>query len=425
MKDSPYEENVSAPPEKTGAIKKFNPWQMLGWLLVTQVMVAFVGRSIAPLGVFIGSSLSLTNTQIGMLPAALFLGQIAASIPSGLLVDRIGSRALLLQLSLCLGLSFIVATMTSSFILLLLILVIGGIGYGSMHPTSNLGILHWFETRSRGTAMGIKQMGVTAGSALAAIILVPLAASFGWRPVVFGASLLLVAIGLVSFLRFQDGPGFKKTKKGEKKETGKAFLKMTKNRTLLALSSGAIGLTIAQTSLNTYVIIYANQVLGISIALAAALLVIAEVGGSIGRIGWGMISDRLFNGNRMIILMMTALISSIAAVCIALFKPGVPFLFLAIVIFFFGLGCSGFNGLWMNAATEIVPPKQAGLSSGFSLSVGSWGMVIGPPLFGFIVDMTGSFTLGWYILAVILILTAMLYLRIHFTLKKEGATEHA
>ncbi|WP_340083923.1 hypothetical protein MHB50_13620 [Siminovitchia sp. FSL H7-0308] len=33
-------------------------WMMLGWLLVIQVLVAFVGRSIAPLGILIGEDLS-------------------------------------------------------------------------------------------------------------------------------------------------------------------------------------------------------------------------------------------------------------------------------------------------------------------------------------------------------------------------------
>ncbi|UQX55553.1 hypothetical protein M5V91_07760 [Cytobacillus pseudoceanisediminis] len=49
-----------------------NPWKMLLFLLLAQLMVAFVGRSIGPLGVLIGEDLSLTKSQIGMLPAALF-----------------------------------------------------------------------------------------------------------------------------------------------------------------------------------------------------------------------------------------------------------------------------------------------------------------------------------------------------------------
>jgi MFS transporter, ACS family, hexuronate transporter len=55
-------------------------WQMLIWLLIVQILVAFVGRGLVPLGVLIGADLSLTKAQIGMLPAGLFLGQALASI---------------------------------------------------------------------------------------------------------------------------------------------------------------------------------------------------------------------------------------------------------------------------------------------------------------------------------------------------------
>ncbi|SDZ81407.1 hypothetical protein SAMN05421743_101298 [Thalassobacillus cyri] len=62
---------------------KFEPWRMLLWLLMAQIMVAFIGRSLGPLGVLIEEDLSLTKAQVGLLPSALFLGQAVASIPTG------------------------------------------------------------------------------------------------------------------------------------------------------------------------------------------------------------------------------------------------------------------------------------------------------------------------------------------------------
>ncbi|SDI00878.1 MFS transporter [Alteribacillus bidgolensis] len=401
------------------------PWRMLGWLLFTQVLVAFAGRSLAPLGVFIGESLMLTNAQIGMLPAALFFGQFAVSIPSGMLVDRVGTRPLLLALSLCLGLSFFFAALTSNFMLLLMFVVIGGLGYGAMHPTSNRGILYWFERRSRGTAMGIKQMGVTVGSALASLLLVPLSAAYGWRPVFIGAAFLLTVAGLISYLRYRDAKATSKTPSAKKENTWKTLLSMGKNKAVLLVSFGAVGLSSAQMIVNTYIIIYTTQVIGISVALAAILLVISEIAGSVGRVMWGVVSDRLFKGNRFILLSMIAIISAASAVVMALLPPGTPFTYVALLAFVFGLCIAGFNGLWMNAATELVPLKQAGLASGFSISVGSWGVIIGPPLFGFITDITGTFTAGWYALAVVLVITAALFISLHLFEKKKGDINNA
>lgn len=410
---------TNAPNELTG--KK--PWIMLGWLLFAQILVAFVGRSLSPLGVFIGESLTLTNAQIGMLPAALFFGQFAAAIPAGIYVDRTGTRPLLLALSLCLGISLFLASMTTNFTMLLLLIVIGGFGYGAMHPTSNRGIIYWFEHKSRGTAMGIKQMGVTAGSGLAALLLVPLAGWYGWRPVVMLAALLLIGAGLLSFWKYRDTAEATEIRSTppEKGATFKRLKAMSRNRPLLLMSGGAMGINGAQMCLNTYMIIYAIQVIGLPIYQAGLLLVVSEIAGSIGRIGWGTVSDRLFNGNRLIILSIIAVVSAVCSVVMAGFSPGTSFIAMAVLAFFFGSCVSGFNGLWMNAATELVPAKEAGLASGFSISVGSWGVILGPPLFGLVTDITGAFTAGWYSLAGLLGLIGCLFIYLHISTRKDEA----
>ncbi|WP_144319760.1 MFS transporter [Geobacillus sp. Y412MC52] len=71
---------------------------MLGWLLLTQIMVDFVGRSLALLSPLIENDLHLSKVQVGMLMSALFLGQSLISLPSGYWVDRVGSRFLLFDI---------------------------------------------------------------------------------------------------------------------------------------------------------------------------------------------------------------------------------------------------------------------------------------------------------------------------------------
>jgi ACS family hexuronate transporter-like MFS transporter len=384
----------------TDARTNVNPWHMLGWLLAAQIMVAFIGRSLAPLGVLIGEDLSLTKAQIGMLPAALFLGQSFVSIPAGFLVDRIGSKKLLFLLSLCLGLSFILMTVTSLYGVVLILVTLGGVGYGTMHPTSNKGIIYWFAEK-RGTAMGIKQMGVTLGSALAALLLLPAAAAWGWRPVLFGACLLLIISGLFASRFYFDPPA----KAGIAEKPARLFasiLEMFKEKPLVLVSVAAMGLSGSQLILNTYIVLYAYESLGIPLVLAGMLLVISEVSGSFGRVAWGMISDTVFNGKRIIVLLIIASLSILTALVVSLLPAGTSFWVMVPITIVFGFCISGFNGIWMNAATELVPIERAGIATGFTLTLGSWGVIIGPPLFGHIVDVTGAFTYGWLFLAAVL-----------------------
>ncbi|WP_221567220.1 MFS transporter [Alkalihalobacillus sp. TS-13] len=388
------------------------PWRMLLWLLTAQLMVAFVGRSLGPLGILIGDDLSLTKAEIGLLPSALFIGQALASIPVGFVADFIGSRRLLLMLSLCLGVSFLIMTMLNNFVFVLLLVLIGGLGYGAMHPTSNRGIIYWFSQTQRGTAMGIKQMGITFGSAMAGFLLLPLSAEFGWRPVLLIACIGLIITGFVAFAFYRDPLGsLKPRKKVGISFFSRSLVKMGKNKSLLLISLSAMGLNGSQMCLNTYLVLFAYEKMGISLFLSGILLVISEVSGSLGRIGWGVISDRLFNGRRLIIVYIIAVLAAIASTTVAFLPEGTPFLALVPVIVVFGFCVSGFNGIWMNIASELVPKEQTGLSSGFSITLGSMGVIFIPPIFGLMVDQNGHYTAGWLsitaIMGIVIVLLTM------------------
>src|SRR5690625_5542053 len=136
---------------------KFTPYKMLINLFIIQLLIAFVGRSIAPLGMIIGEDLQLSMSHIGMVPAALFLGQSLVSMPAGVLTDKLGSRKMILIIVLALSGSFLIMSFSTSFIFLLLLMTIAGFAYVSSHLTTNRGIIYWFDVKGSGTAMGIKQ----------------------------------------------------------------------------------------------------------------------------------------------------------------------------------------------------------------------------------------------------------------------------
>ncbi|WP_020007317.1 MFS transporter [Salinicoccus albus] len=390
---------------------KYQPWKMLACLFIIQVFMALVGRSLAPLGPLFEEDLSLSKTQIGMLPAALFLGQALISIPAGFLSDRIGTKNMLILLTLCLGISFASISISSFYPLILSLIMAGGFGYGAMHPASNRGVIYWFPIRKRGTAMGIKQMGVTAGSAIAALVLLPMATQWGWRPVLLVTSVLLIVTGLFVFRLYED-PGTVKSKPSANSAHNMmaSIQSLLKNRLYLMVSVSAMALNGTQMILNTYIVLFTYEVHAVPLVAAGILLVISEIGGSVGRIVWGIISDTLFRGNRVIVLVIISIISSVSALTLFLLPVGTAFWIFVPVVLFFGFCISGFNGIWMNAVTEFVPENQTGSASGFSIMLGSWGVIMGPPLFGLIVDMQ-SYHTGWLFLFIgLLFVTGILIL---------------
>src|SRR5690606_41436843 len=70
---------------------------------------------------------------------------------------------------------------------------------------------------------------------------------------------------------------------------------------------------------------------------------------------------------RSIILMIIATITACVSFAVAMLPAHTPFWAMVPVTIIFGFCVSGFNGIWMNVATELVPREQAGAASGFSI----------------------------------------------------------
>src|SRR5699024_4332621 len=94
---------------------KYQAWKMLGILFIVQMLIALVGRSLAPFSPLFEEDLSLSKAQIGMLPAALFLGQALISVHAGYFVDRIGTKNMMIILSICLGTSFALLSLSAFY----------------------------------------------------------------------------------------------------------------------------------------------------------------------------------------------------------------------------------------------------------------------------------------------------------------------
>jgi MFS family permease len=347
---------------------------------------------------------------VGLLTAALFLGQSLVSLPAGFLADRFGSRHLLMGLALCLGCGFSIVAQLHAFWWMFFFIVLGGMGYGAMHPVSNRGIIYWFPLRRRGTAMGLKQMGVTVGSALAVMLLLPLALKVGWRLTMVAACLVLIGIGVAAWWGYRDVSGSESGNTLSFRSFFVSVVKMARHRRLLAVSLSSFGLSAAQMCLTTYAVFFGHEQLGYSLVVAGLLLLTSEVGGSVGRVLWGIISDRLFGGGRVIVLLLITLLTALCSTVAAFLPAGVPLWLILPFVAVFGFGIAGFNGIWMNAAAESVPKQWAGLASGFSISVGSWGVIVGPPVFGWLVDWSRAYTVPWLFVTALMALVVGLLL---------------
>jgi MFS transporter, ACS family, hexuronate transporter len=218
-------------------------------------------------------------------------------------------------------------------------------------------------------------------------------------------------VGIVTFKGYRDPMEAAAKTQGSIGGIVKSLGKLFEHKRLLIVSISATGLNGSQMCLTTYLVLFAYEHFGFSVVLSGILLLISEVSGSAGRVVWGIISDKIFNGKRIIILIIIAIITAICSVIVTLLPENTPFWSLAPIISLFGFAISGFNGIWMNLASELVPRELAGLSSGFSILFGSAGVIIMPPLFGYLIDKSGSYMYGWFFISgLMIVVLALLFI---------------
>jgi MFS transporter, ACS family, hexuronate transporter len=140
-----------------------------------------------------------------------------------------------------------------------------------------------------------------------------------------------------------------------------------------------------------------HEEIHLSVVAAGAFLAVFQIGGIAGRIGWGVVSDRV--GRRGPVLLLVGLVAM--GSCLAMAFTGEGTVIPLVVVFAFLLGCSamGWNGLYLTLLSESVPIQAAATAIGASLTISFVGMFFATPLFGFIADLTGSYGASWLGLA--------------------------
>ena len=166
---------------------------------------------ISIVGIRIKSDLHLSNEQFGWVLAAFALAYAVFEIPSGMLGDRIGPRKVFIRIVLMWSFFTALTGLVNGLIALLIVRFLFGVGESGTYPNSILVVSRWFPVNETGKALSWVGIGSQLGSAIAPLIIVPIAAAYGWRMPFF----IIGAIGIVwvwfCYSWFRDFPAQMKT----------------------------------------------------------------------------------------------------------------------------------------------------------------------------------------------------------------------
>ena len=374
-------------------------WLVLALVTLAHALGALSVLAVAPLAPFLLDAMQLSRVQVGLFLPAVYLGGVLMALPAGWLTDRVGVRMTLGVGQVIIGVMVMLAAMTESLPAFLGCLVIAGFGFSVLNPSTGKAVIEWFPPRRRGFAMGIKQTGLTLGGLTAALTMPPLALHLGWRRALVSAGALSLVSALLVGVVYRTPAALVASRPAEWPRIAELGMFFRRPGVVIVFVSG-FALSIAQSSVLAYLALYAKETFAVSAVAAGQFLALAQVGGTGSRLAWGAVSDRFFGGRRRPGVMINALVGATAYALFAL-GGGLPTTLAIPLAIVAGAGAFGWVGLYFALVAEVGGARYAGLLTGVAVAFSWSGVLVGPPIFGLVLEATGSYTAPWLILAAI------------------------
>jgi MFS family permease len=336
--------------------------------------------------------LGLDLAQAGLLAALPTLGMVLTLVAWGGLTDRYGERWILSGGLLLTVIAAAGAALSSAFVdhatsggpLLVfgLLLTLTGMAAASTNAASGRVVIGWFPARRRGLAMGIRQTCQPLGVAIAAVTVPHLAASAGiGAAVLLGAAMTLAsAVACAAWIVNPPRPATTSPQllaplvpshpatnphpastsaATARSDTGNPY---RSSSTLWRIHLASALLVVPQFTLSTFGLVWLVSGQGWTPLAAGILLGAAQFGGAIGRIGIGVLSDRL--GARLRPLRWVAVVAMVTMALVAAAGESTSAPFVAIAYLLATCASVADNGLAYTAVAEIAGREWSGRALG-------------------------------------------------------------
>lgn len=342
----------------------------------------FAGPALAVLARFVIDDLALTRAEFGWVVSAYSAMAAVASPGMGRLTDRIGGRNALTGIFLISGLGLVAIAAAPNYWLLIAAAMLTGIGQSLANPSTNKLIsLHIPEGR-RGAVTGLKQSGVQIGVFLSGILMPAGAIAWGWRTTMaIAGGLALLSLAVVKRVVPKD-PAHDSVRRTEVGVWTAPILWLMVYGFLMGAAGGGV---------NTYIPLYGEESLGLSVTIAGTVAGAAGLVAFFSRIVWARYSESRISYIRSLVQIAGLAVLFVAAL-IAAPNWGVWLLWLGAL----GLGASAtsWNAVGMLAVIVYSEHGKTGSASGVVLLGFLGGLGVGPPLFGWSVDRFDSYRPG-------------------------------
>ena len=370
----------------SGGSERGAEYRAIGLVSAAHFVNHFQYLVLPPLFPLLKAQLGIGFVELGLVLTTASVVAVAAQLPVGYLVDRVGSRRMLVLGLLVAGLAFLGLGWAPSYPAMLLAMVFVGLANAVFHPADYAILSAKIAPARLGRAFSIHTFAGFLGNAVAPVTMIALAAGAGLNAALMapGIIALVVAVPLM-FARGIDNeavPHAAHPAAGRRATEHKAGLTSILTPTILGLTGFFALMSLSGSGISNFSVVALTSAFGTSLSVANLALTAYLSAQALGVLAGGFIAD------------MTRRHAEVAAVGYGV-NAGVV---LAIGIVGFGtapllvaMAIAGLlGGLIMPSRDMLVraaaPPGAIGRTFGIVTSGFGIGGMVGPLMFGFAMD---------------------------------------
>lgn len=374
------------------------PWVVVALCVMATMAISFIFSGFGALYPFIQEELEISRAELGLMASALLAGGIATVVLAGWLADVVGVRRLQTVMMVAVVLALLAFSQLQSLLQGILLSLALGVAISAEFPACIKAIMDWVTPSTRGVAMGLSEASVPVAGIIAAVLFTALAVTFSWRAAVVACAIIVAVATVAFFLLYRDKPrSYSEGQRGGLRGW-RAFLMVKERNILLAICTGT-AFASTQVVFTAYLVLFLREDLGMSDIAAGNSLAVAMAGGVVSRVALGMVSDLMLGGSRIAPLVIVGTLAGLSIAAMT-WVPSDASLGVVLVLVFLVGGCTmAWSGLWTAFLAELAGPAQTGTVVGFGSMIMRIGIVVVTPIFGLIVDRTGSYDMGWWMIA--------------------------
>jgi len=385
-------------------------------MLVILGMVTFLDRiNISVAGSSIMHDLHLSPAQWGWVQSAFILSYGLLQIPMGALGDRFGHRNILAAIVLWWSAFTAFTGMAGGLMSLLVIRFMFGIGEAGSSPCSTGVISRWFEKDEVGKAQGYVWAASRMGGALTPFVVIPVMVTVGWRAAFYLLGALGVIWAIVWWLYYRDS---RETSRASSPRNTSSISSTSSlpwssilgNRQFWLICGMYFFYAFGSWFFFSWFPTFMELGRGFDKTELTYAVAVPFIMSMMGNIAGGHLTDRLTKRYGIKIgrkaLGSTSLAVSAVCMFLAAFIPG------KMAVFVFLSLCFGIFDLMLPSAWALcidLGKRHAGTISGAMNTAGNIGGFCCGILFGELVQQSGNYNLPLYMIAVMLIISAVLF----------------